>query len=112
MTYHDLIGTHYHQDANTDYLFQDVALFNQRIMSPAHVANLTNLVIRIALTHRGVAHITFQVDLQEAEAGSDKRSEKNIKGHAEAGFRLPVQVPLRADLERAASFSGGLFGRP
>ncbi|HYO49673.1 MAG TPA: thiamine pyrophosphate-binding protein, partial [Chloroflexia bacterium] len=107
MTYHDLIGTHYQQDVNTDYLFQDVALFNQRIMGPAHVVNLTNLAIRTALTHRGVAHITFPVDLQEAEAGSDKRSEKNIKGHAEADFRVPVQVPLRADLERAASLLKG-----
>src|SRR6059058_3361297 len=26
MTYHDLIGTHYQQDVNTDYLFQDVSL--------------------------------------------------------------------------------------
>src|SRR5579871_4339033 len=32
MTYHDLIGTHYQQDVNTDYLYQDVAHFNQRIM--------------------------------------------------------------------------------
>ncbi|HYP39864.1 MAG TPA: thiamine pyrophosphate-dependent enzyme [Chloroflexia bacterium] len=107
MTYHDLIGTHYQQDVNTDYLFQDVALFNQRIMGPAHVVNLTNLAIRTALTHRGVAHITFPVDLQEAEAGSDKRSEKNIEGHTEAGFRVPVQVPLRTDLERAASLLKG-----
>src|SRR5947209_18354878 len=27
MTYHDLIGTHYQQDVNTDYLFQDVPVF-------------------------------------------------------------------------------------
>src|SRR5687767_7617682 len=32
MTYHDLIGTHYQQDVATDYLFEDVAVFNQRIM--------------------------------------------------------------------------------
>src|SRR5689334_22646963 len=31
MTYHDLTGTMYLQDINTDYLFQDVAVFNQRI---------------------------------------------------------------------------------
>src|SRR5512142_2037612 len=43
MTYHDLIGTMYQQDVNTDYLFQDVARFNQRVMGPAHVANLTDL---------------------------------------------------------------------
>src|SRR5437763_693118 len=43
MTYHDLIGTHYQQDVNTDYLFENVAVFNQRVMGPAHVRNLTDL---------------------------------------------------------------------
>src|SRR4030081_1683935 len=60
MTYHDLIGTHYQQDINTDYLFEDVApLFNQRVMGPAHVQNLADLAVRTALTHHEVAHITF-----------------------------------------------------
>src|SRR5438128_6748798 len=40
MTYHDLIGTRYQQDVNVDYLFQDVAAVNQRVMGPAHVVNL------------------------------------------------------------------------
>ncbi len=34
MTYHDLIGTHYLQDIDQDYLFQDVAFYNQRLMGP------------------------------------------------------------------------------
>ncbi|WP_211593372.1 thiamine pyrophosphate-binding protein [Microbispora sp. H10836] len=34
MTYHDLVGTSYLQDVNTDYMFDDVALYNQRIMGP------------------------------------------------------------------------------
>src|SRR5438045_1434594 len=59
MTYHDLVGTHYQQDVNTDYLFQDVALFNQRVMGPAHVVNLADLALRTALTDRGVAHLHF-----------------------------------------------------
>lgn len=28
MTYHDLIGTHYLQDMNQDYLYQDVAIYH------------------------------------------------------------------------------------
>ena len=43
MTYHDLTGTWYLQDMNTDYIFQDVALFNQRIMGPAHVEEMADL---------------------------------------------------------------------
>src|SRR5207302_1598861 len=64
MTYHDLIGTLYQQDVNTDYLFQDVAVFNQRVMGPAHVANLVDLAVRMALGRRGVAHLTFPLDVQ------------------------------------------------
>ena len=107
MTYHDLIGTHYQQDVNTDYLFQDVALFNQRIMGPAHVEHLTDLAIRTALSGRGVAHLAFPTDLQELDAEAGDRSKKNVAGHTAAGdatqrFETPVRVPLRSDLERAA----------
>ncbi|MDQ6647489.1 MAG: thiamine pyrophosphate-binding protein [Pseudomonadota bacterium] len=107
MTYHDLIGTHYQQDVNTDYLFQDVALFNQRVMGPAHVVNLTELAIRTALTHRTVAHITFPTDLQEADAGEQKRSPQDVKGHTSEQYTPPVRVPLRDELERAAAVFKG-----
>ena len=59
MTYHNLIGTHYLQDINQDYLFQDVALFNQRIMGPAHAENMIELACRAALANRGVAHLAI-----------------------------------------------------
>src|ERR671935_2525063 len=52
MTYHDLIGTHYLQDMNQDYLFQDVALYNQRLMGAAHVENVVDLACRTALSRR------------------------------------------------------------
>src|SRR5919202_1944223 len=107
MTYHDLIGTMYQQDVNTDFLFQDVAVFNQRGMGPAHVVNLTDLAIRTALTHRGVAHLTIPTDLQEAEVGQDARSKKNIKGHTSGAFLPPIRTPPRAELEQAAALLRG-----
>jgi pyruvate dehydrogenase (quinone)/pyruvate oxidase len=107
MTYHDLIGTMYQQDVNTDYLFQDVARFNQRVMGPAHVVNLTDLAIRTALTNRCVAHITFPTDLQNADAGDQQRSEMDIKGHTAPYYQPPLRVPVRAELERAASVFEG-----
>src|SRR5690348_11756190 len=42
MPYHDLIGTNYVQDINTDYLFQDVALVSQRVMGPAHIVTIAD----------------------------------------------------------------------
>jgi pyruvate dehydrogenase (quinone)/pyruvate oxidase len=62
MSYHDLIGTSYLQDVNTDYMFNDVALYNQRIMGPAHVTNVVDFAVRTALTQRGPAHIAFPID--------------------------------------------------
>src|SRR5947208_16782477 len=41
-TFLDLIGTHYHQDVDLDKLFMDVAVYNQRVMGPAHVNNLVD----------------------------------------------------------------------
>ncbi len=107
MTYHDLIGTYYQQDVNTDYLFQDVALFNQRVMGAAHVYPLVDLAVRNALTRFGVAHITFPNDLQEQEVGEDERSEKNIKGHSSTAFQPPIRVPLQSEIERAARLFEG-----
>ena len=107
MTYHDLIGTMYQQDVNTDYLFQDVALFNQRVMGPAHVVNLVDLGVRTAITKRCVSHITFPLDLQEAPVGSPKRSMKNVAGHTTDRLDCPVRVPPVDDLNRAAQVLKG-----
>src|ERR1700743_3686590 len=35
--YHDLIDTHAQQDVDLDKLFTDVAVYNARVMGPAHV---------------------------------------------------------------------------
>src|SRR6266700_3091638 len=66
MHYHDLIGTLAQQDVELDKLFDGVAVFNQRVMGAEHVENLADLACRTALSYRGVAHITFPTDLQEA----------------------------------------------
>jgi pyruvate dehydrogenase (quinone) len=107
MTYHDLIGTYYQQDLNTDYLFMDVARFNQRVMGPAHVVNLTDLAIRTALTERCVAHITFPTDLQNADAGDQQRSEMDVEHHTASFYQPPIRVPLQSELRRAAALFQG-----
>src|SRR5436190_12076822 len=56
MAFHDLINTHQQQDVELDKLFTDVALYNCRIMGPAHVENVADLACRTALSYRGVAH--------------------------------------------------------
>src|SRR6185369_1468077 len=40
LAFHDLINTHQQQDVELDKLFMDVAVFNERVMGPAHVRAL------------------------------------------------------------------------
>jgi len=104
MTYHDLIGTHYLQDINQDYLFQDVALYNQRLMGPEHLENVLNLACRAALSNRAVAHVAIPIDIQAMPASAERRFKRNVKGHVSRAYQTPVRTPDRymiADAARA-----------
>jgi len=101
MAFHDLIGTFTQQDVALDRLYTDVAKFNQRIMGPAHVENITNLACRTALAYRGVAHITFPVDLQEMDAGA-YRSKRNVKHHTSDVYARSARLPAETELASAA----------
>ncbi|WP_454020844.1 thiamine pyrophosphate-dependent enzyme [Azospirillum sp. Marseille-Q6669] len=101
LQYHDLVGTYTQQDVELDKVFQDVALYNQRIMGAAHVRNIANLACRTALAHRGVSHITIPVDLQEQGIGADMRAPRNVKGHDTALFAPQLPVPSEAQTRRA-----------
>ena len=101
MAFHDLIGTFTQQEVALDRLYTDVAKFNQRIMGPAHVENITNLACRTALAYRGVAHITFPVDLQEMDAGA-YRSKRNVKHHTSDVYARSARLPAEAELASAA----------
>ncbi len=102
MTYHDLIGTHYLQDMNQDYLYQDVAIYNQRLMGPAHAKNIVDYACRAALSHRAVSHIALPIDYQIADMSDQKRSKRNLKGHTSEAFTIPKRVPERDQLQKAA----------
>jgi pyruvate dehydrogenase (quinone) len=98
--YHDLIDTHAQQDVNLDRVFMDVAVYNTRIMGPAHVEQVTHLACRTALSYRGVAHINFPVDLQEHEV--KRHSKRNIPGHTSKIYAAKAGLPEEKDLRAAA----------
>ncbi len=102
LQFHDLIGTHTQQDVALDKLFMDVSVFNERIMGAAHVENLTALACRTALSRRGVAHLTFAVDLQEQTTADDERSKRNLPHHNSDVFARSARVPGAEDLRAAA----------
>ena len=81
MQYHDLIGTLTQQDVELDKLFEDVAVFNQRVMGPNHVENLADLACRTALSYRSVTHIAFPTDLQGEPLSRRRASDRNVAHH-------------------------------
>lgn len=101
-TFHDLIGTHYQQDVDLDKLFMDVAVYNQRVMGPAHVVNVVDEAVKTALARRGVSHITIPKDIQEWTANADVRSGANIARHSADLFAGAHSLPSAERLEAAA----------
>ena len=114
--YHDLLSTHAQQDVELDKVFQDVALYNARVMGAAHVENVTDLACRSAITRRGVAHITVPADIQEEEI-PQKGSKHNVLHHTSDtpawGSGLPDHEQLRqaADILNRAQRPAILAGR-
>ena len=102
MHYHDLIGTLAQQDVELDKLFQDVTVFNQRVMGASHVENLVDLACRTAIGYRGVAHITFPTDLQEQELSRKQASARNLPHHTSDVGAQGARLPSLEDLRRAA----------
>src|SRR5690349_16328499 len=102
LQFHDLIGTYTQQDVALDKLFMDVCVFDERIMGPTHVENITDLACRTALAYHGVAHITIPVDFQEMEVKKKQASKRNVPHHTSDVAARSARLPNRADLERAA----------
>ena len=102
MQYHDLIGTFTQQDVETDKLFMDVCVYNERIMGPTHVQNVMDLACRTALAYRGVAHVTIPVDFQEEKVHNGDRSKRNLANFTNAVRTRSYELPADSELHRAA----------
>lgn len=102
LQFHDLIGTHTQQDVALDKLFMDVSVYNERVMGPNHMENVTDLACRTALAYRGVSHITVPVDFQEMETKKKTRSKRNVPHHSSDHYAPPAPVPSENDLQAAA----------
>ena len=107
LQFHDLIGTLTQQDVETDKLFIDACVYNQRIMGPTHVENVVDLAIRTALSYRGVAHITMPVDLQEKEIKDSERSQRNKPHHVSEVRAYSLRLPADEEIRRAAEILNG-----
>lgn len=103
MAFHDLIGTHGQQDVEMDKLYMDVAIYNERVMGPTHVQNITEIACRTATAYRGVAHIAFPKDLQDVEVHWKRQSsERNVKNHVSTVHACSIPIPPEGSLHEAA----------
>jgi pyruvate oxidase len=90
----DLIGTDSFQEVNLERLFDDVAVYNQRIMSAEQLPAVVNQAIRTAYAKKGVAVLTIPDDIPRFEVGSEAR----VTSH----FHVMQEIfPLRKDLQKA-----------
>jgi thiamine pyrophosphate-dependent acetolactate synthase large subunit-like protein len=60
MQFNDVTGTFQQQDVELDKLFIDVACYNNRVMSGAHMASVADLAIRSAIEKRSVPTSPFR----------------------------------------------------
>jgi pyruvate dehydrogenase (quinone)/pyruvate oxidase len=81
LQFHGLLHTWTQQDVELDKLFQDVTVYNARIMGPQHTENVVELACRTALAYRGVAHVTMPVDMQSEPVDKDLKSKRNVPHH-------------------------------
>lgn len=102
MTYHDVIGTHYLQDINHDFVLNDACVYSQRVMGEAHVIPAVDMAVRSAIGHRGPATIAIPIDIQSGDAVTGDRSIKNIEGHSAVAALDGRRLPPRERIEQAA----------
>jgi pyruvate dehydrogenase (quinone) len=101
MQFNDVTGTFQQQDVELDKLFIDVAYYNNRVMSGAHMESVTDLAIRSAIEKRSVAHITIPIDVQQQPTKAAK-SQRNRPHHSSSVSAISGNTPTSADLQAAA----------
>jgi pyruvate dehydrogenase (quinone)/pyruvate oxidase len=99
------LGTEYQQEVHLDRVFMDLCVYNQMLVVPVSIPALVDIAVRTALARRGVSHLTFPVDMQEAPA--DEKPYEGGLGTARIPATAPVYHPPRVipgeeDLQQAA----------
>lgn len=99
------LGTFYQQEVHLDRVFLDLAEYNAVIQVPVSIPTIVDIALRTALAHKTVSHITFPVDIQEADA--EFQPYEGGMGVARPPDTAPIYnpprvVPAEEDIARAA----------
>ena len=100
-----VLGTGFQQEVHLDRVFMDLCEYNERISVPASIPTLVDIAVRAALARKGVSHLTFPVDMQEAPADLDPFEGGLGTGRTPEtapGYLPPRVLPRDQDLKRAA----------
>jgi pyruvate dehydrogenase (quinone) len=100
-----VLGTGFQQEVHLEHTFQDVAEYNQLILTPVAIPSLVDFAVRTSLARRTVSHLTFPVDMQEAPA--DEHPWEGGLGVARPPQTSPIYIeppalPRERDIRRAA----------
>ena len=95
--------TSYQQEVNLLALYADVAAFNQQVQGATDVENLVNTACRTALARHTVAHITFPIDYQVAEAKNGFYSHNGGPARSATAYDETAAVPGASILQHAAA---------
>ncbi len=97
MTYHDLIGTHYQQDVNTDYLFQDVAALQPAGDGPGPRRQPDRAGNPHARSPTAASPTSpFRPTCRTPTPTTSSAREMDVKGHTGGAFQPPLRVPIRS----------------
>ncbi|BCJ88469.1 pyruvate oxidase [Effusibacillus dendaii] len=97
----DLLGTDFFQEVNLERMFDDVAVYNQRIMSAEQLPAVVNQAIRTAYTKEGVSVLTIPDDIPRFEVESEARGTSSFFVRSEIFAREFDLEKARQLLERA-----------
>jgi pyruvate dehydrogenase (quinone)/pyruvate oxidase len=99
------LGTFFQQEVHLDRVFMDLADYNAVIAVPGSIPTIVDIAVRTSISRRAVSHITFPVDIQEADP--DTSPWEGGLGAARTPataptYNEPVVIPHHDDLRRAA----------
>jgi pyruvate dehydrogenase (quinone) len=99
------LGTFFQQEVHLDRVFMDLAEYNAVIGVPGSIPTIVDIAVRTSISRRTVSHITFPVDIQEADP--DLSPWEGGLGTARTPesaptYNEPVVIPHDEDLRRAA----------
>src|SRR6202795_2456335 len=100
-----LLGTQFTQGVDTISLYDDVTsgVYNELITGPYHLLSVADMARRAALARRGVAHLSFPIDVQAKRLADDDESLGADVQHGTASSWIPqIEVPA-PDAVRAAA---------